>query len=51
MRSDLDFSMEGKSSVDDMDEPIAVWTLDELDEFADLASVGSDWARGDDRNP
>ena len=29
------------------EEPIAVWTLDELDQFADLDSVRSAWAHTD----
>ena len=33
---------------DDAGEPIAVWTLDELDRSIDLDSLRCAWTRGDD---
>jgi hypothetical protein len=34
-------------SADESEEPIAEWTLDELDHCADLDSVRSAWSRSD----
>jgi hypothetical protein len=35
---------------DEFDEPVAEWTLDELDRSADLGSMRSAWAAADDLN-
>jgi hypothetical protein len=49
-RLDPDWIAEGASFADEFDEPIVEWTLDELDRSADLGSLRSAWAAGDDHN-
>ena len=43
-RLDMDFPADAILCAEEAEEPIAVWTLDELDQFADLDSVRSAWA-------
>jgi len=49
-RFDPELLAESASFADEFDEPIVEWTLDELDRSADLGSLRSAWAAGDDHN-
>ena len=46
-RFDMTLPADAILSTDEAEEPIAVWTLDELDQYADLDSVRSAWAHAD----